>query len=88
MLDFMRETGDRTAFPYAYLIGVFWDKSGKLTFEFTGWKVEVEGQCLEKLYADVLLAKVEWIAEQGSRYVTPTASEPFVEKITLTAKGG
>jgi hypothetical protein len=78
MLDFMQQTGERSAFSYAYLSGVFLDQAGKLVFEFTGYRVEVRGRCLQKIYDEVLRLKVEWIQEQGSEPVTVRESEPVV----------
>lgn len=85
VLDFQFHNGDRWAFPYAYLNSIQFDKSGKITLNFTSHSVEIHGQCLTPVYEALLKHSVTLIRELRPEYYSTNQEKPFVEKITVMA---
>lgn len=83
-LDVILKTGNRWAFPYAYLVAVEFDKSGKLDLHFTSHTVTLEGQCLEPIHEALLNHEVGFICEQRRDYSSSSDErKTHIDRISL-----
>lgn len=82
MLDVRLRTGDRCAFPYAYLLEVRHDRSAGVVLRFSTATVEIRGRHLGELYEALVTQRVLWV-EEGGRDVLPESS-PFVSAIVVS----
>jgi len=84
-LDVILKTGNRWAFPYAYLVAVEFDKSGKLTLHFTSHTVTLEGQYLEPIHEALLNQEVGFIREAERRhFASPDEKKAHIDHISVT----
>lgn len=85
-LDVILKTGNRWAFPYAYLVAVEFDKSGKLVLHFTSHTVTLEGQYLESIYEALLNHEVGFICEQRRGYSSyADEKKTHIDRIAVTS---
>lgn len=83
MLDIRHKAGDRSAFPYSYLTGIFFNASGEIRMEYSGHKVVIRGRNLDNLYNALLNHRVDFVQEEDTRYDMGKESDTFIREIVV-----
>lgn len=87
MLDIHLRTGDRRAFPYAYLLGVDFARSTGISLLYSAASVHIRGRNLTQLYEGFVTQRVLWVLEGiPSRDFAAPESVPFVSDITISTR--
>ncbi|MDR3404230.1 MAG: hypothetical protein P4L99_17155 [Chthoniobacter sp.] len=87
-IQFVFESGDVRALPYAYLTGMDFSKSGFITIEFTTGKVELRGRRLDKLFASLVFYQVIAVRQHSITETRPPSSECCIDRMAFTANEG
>jgi hypothetical protein len=81
MFSIRYKTGDQTAYPYAYVHRIDFNKSGKLIIEMAAETLAIQGLHLIKLYYALVDQQVREIVESDAKYQAASQGEAFISKI-------
>ena len=87
MVDFVLKSGDRTAFPYAYLVQARLRGGTSIELTFTESVVTITGRNMAVLYKHVLAQTASSVGETASGF-DDDRLQTWVEAITIKPREG
>lgn len=83
MFSVLAKTGDQTAYPYAYVQKIDFNRSGLIVIDLASESVKIHGRNLGELYYGLVDHHIREIVEGDPRHQPPPEGEAFIEKIEV-----